>query len=788
MFLLVTPDPVRMTPNTTRVMTATLVLSDGTFMDVTSTAAWRSSDPGVASVAVGRVTAIRDGQAQIQASMSGLTASAQVFVSSMITLRSIEVTPPMTVIAVRTAVRFTATGVYSDGSRVDLSAMAQWASSSPGVASVVPGGVVTAIAEGSSTIRATVGALSGTAFLTVIGARPVALTIQPGAAAAQPGTDVRFIADATFSDGRHQDVTLSASWISSDPTVAAVSSPGIVRAARTGRVLITADFAGLTATATLSVGTGGLVAIEISPAQVSASVGITLSFRAFGMFSDGTWLDLTNQVTWSSTAPDVVGVAMAGLALTRSPGTALIQARSGNIVGNATVTVLPLRLTSLAITPSQLNLSVGGVGALRAIGTFADGSRLDLTDSAMWGVSAPQVAFVANGPGSGGIVTGLALGSTSVIASWGGVTATATVVVGAAVLMEIQISPAKLALPVGTSQPLQAIGLYSDGTRRDITLEVFWSVSAGGVAAVSNAAGSQGRVTGLSPGEAMITATSGTVAGVASVSVAAVALQTIEVTPANARTTVGLRVLYTARGTYSDGSTALITDQVTWTTADAMIAAISNVPGAQGVLLARAPGTTVVTATLGTVAARTQVTVAALAVSRLALMPATQALTVGSGVQFSLTAFFTDGTSRNVTAEATWSSSATTVATVDAFGFARAVAMGRAVITARYQTSTITATLTVSAPALNSLRVLPDAVMMAGVMNIIPFSVEAVVADGSTRDVTAMASWASSDQRVAVVITPPGNVLTVGPGQTVVTASFMGLTDTAILSVSVLLP
>jgi hypothetical protein len=71
----------------------------------------------------------------------------------------------------------------------------------------------------------------------------------------------------------------------------------------------------------------------------------------------------------------------------------------------------------------------------------------------------------------------------------------------------------------GFSQQFTATGKYSDGTSQNLTTVATWSSSNAAVAAVSNAAGSQGLATALAAGTTTITAKSGSVSGSAAMNV-----------------------------------------------------------------------------------------------------------------------------------------------------------------------------------------------------------------------------------------------------------------------------
>lgn len=60
----------------TKQIKATLAYDDGSTVDVTEFAEWASSDEGVATVDGGLITPVAAGEAEITATISGLTSSA----------------------------------------------------------------------------------------------------------------------------------------------------------------------------------------------------------------------------------------------------------------------------------------------------------------------------------------------------------------------------------------------------------------------------------------------------------------------------------------------------------------------------------------------------------------------------------------------------------------------------------------------------------------------------------------------------------------------------------------
>ena len=99
-------------------------------------------------------------------------------------LTSIAVTPSNQTLTVGGTQQFTATGTYSDGSTQNLTGQATWASSNTATATISPAGLATAVAAGTTTISATLGAVSGSTGLTVTpGPLTITTTALPAATA-----------------------------------------------------------------------------------------------------------------------------------------------------------------------------------------------------------------------------------------------------------------------------------------------------------------------------------------------------------------------------------------------------------------------------------------------------------------------------------------------------------------------------------------------------------------------------------------------------------------------------
>ena len=98
-------------------------------------------------------------------------------------------------------------------------------------------------------------------------------------------------------------------------------------------------------------------------------------------------------------------------------------------------------------------------------------------------------------------------------------------------LTAMELVPAYDSMAVQTVNQYRAIGDFSGDFSRDITNEVVWIIENGSVAEVSNATGSEGLVTGVSPGETVISAMFGDFSESGPVVVTDAFLVGIEVSP-----------------------------------------------------------------------------------------------------------------------------------------------------------------------------------------------------------------------------------------------------------------
>jgi hypothetical protein len=252
---------------------------------------------------------------------------------------------------------------------------------------------------------------------------------------------------------------------------------------------------------------------------------------------------------------------------------------------------------------------------------------------------------------------------------------------------QVIVNPQALTLPKGDSSPLSAIAVANDGTRQDVTSSAAWSVSPSGLASVSGT----GQLTAAATGGAQVSAQYQGVTGKSSVTVLPAALVSIAVSPSQSSLPVGESAQFSATGTFSDASSADLTQVVTWNSSLSGVASVNP----SGATVANSVGTATIGATSGSVTGSALVTVIPAAVISLAVVPNTTSIALGGTRQFQAIATFSDGSTQDMTGTVLWTSAQSGVANINSGGLALAQQVGTTTVSAAGGTVSGIASITV---------------------------------------------------------------------------------------------
>jgi Bacterial Ig-like domain (group 2) len=424
--------------------------------------------------------------------------------------------------------------------------------------------------------------------------------------------------------------------------------------------------------------------ILVAPASKSIPKGTALTLTATGIYSDGTKKDLTGSVTWQASPASVATITAQGSLAGIGLGVAKVLAASQGLTGNASITVGAPALAQIAVSAPESSLPQGETEALTAIGTYTDGSTQNLTASATWQAGPSNVATVS----AQGSLKGLNAGVAQVSAAYHGVTGNASVTVGTAALVSIAVTAPKSALPLGESEALTAIGSFSNGTTQNLTQQVAWKTNPVTVAAVDV----HGNLSGLAQGITQVSAAYQSVTGTAPVSVGSAALLRLDISPSQSSVPLGESETLVATGTFSDGTVQNLTHVAVWSSSQSAIASVSTIGAVAGKTL----GTATITSAVGSVSGTAGLTVTAPVIVGVSVNPAQWSLIIGANGVLQALATFSDGSTQDVTATATWSSEEPTIVAASPAGAVLAEQVGTAIIQAEQGGFTGNATLTVA--------------------------------------------------------------------------------------------
>ena len=611
-------------------------------------------------------------------------------------LVSIAVTPASSAVALGRTQQFTATGTFANGSMQDLTASAVWSSSAPAVSSISnaagSAGLATTLAQGPTTITATVDGVVGQTSLTVTAPELVSIAVTPTPVSVALGRTQQFTATGTYTNNSTQNLTAVATWTSSNQAVASINSAGLATSVSEGSTTIAAALNGISGAASLTVTAPELVSIAVTPTPVSVALGRTQQFTATGTYTNNSTQNLTATATWTSSNQAVASINSAGLATSVSEGSTTIAAALNGISGAASLTVTAPELVSIAVTPTPVSVALGRTQQFTATGTYTNNTTQNLTATATW-TSSNQAAATIN---SGGLATSVSEGSTTIAAALNGISGTASLTVTAPELVSIAVTPTPVSVALGQTQQFTATGTYTNNTTQNLTATATWTSSNQAVATINSA----GLATSVSEGSTTIAAAMSGVTGTASLTVTPRALVSIAVSPQGPTLVVGQTLQFTATGTYSDNTTQNLTATALWSSSATGIATISNAAATRGRATGVASGATIIIAAVGEISGNASLSVSPLAVTlvRIDVTPANPAVSIGGVRQLTATGTYSDNSTQDLTSTVAWTSSDSTVATISnapgTQGLVSGVGTGSATITAASGTISRSTTVT----------------------------------------------------------------------------------------------
>ena len=610
-----TVDPAANAGTITATTTTVCPGSSIALSDVAVGGNWSSSDTSIAIVnAAGAVTGVTAGSATIAYTVmnaAGCSAAA----TAVVTVSPAAVVAPITgVTTICTSATATLTDAVFGGT---------WTSSTPAVATISTGGVLTALTAGNTTVSYTVtnvfGCSATATSVDTVAAPPVVPAIS-GMAAVCVGNQVTLA--NTLAGG---------TWTSNNTAIATVDASGIVTGISDGATSIAYTVASgigcsTTVTASQTVNALPVLAAIGGPSGVCPGASIT----ALNTTAGGTW-------TSGNTAIAAVN-AITGVISGITSGVVTISYSYTNALGCSTTTVTTDTVYTVPVAgmiSGQSNICVGASALLSS--TMPGG---------VWSSSNNAISTV---DASGNV--------TSVAAGIDTITYTVTNVSGCSSAVIIADTVSALPVVSAISGP-SSICAGSNITLTNTTPGGAWT---SGNASVATVSGTTGTVTGVTAGNTTISYTVSSALGCNTTVTAGVTVNALPVVAAIA----GASVVCPA------GTTSLtdLTAGGTWTSMNTAVATTD----ASGVVSGVAPGVDTILYTISNAAGCTAAAMMTITVNT---PPAVAAIAGTVNICSGNSATLTDATAGGV-----WTSSDPATVSISTAGVINGVAVGAAVVT-----------------------------------------------------------------------------------------------------------
>ncbi|AMW04503.1 Ig-like domain-containing protein [Gemmatimonas phototrophica] len=503
--------------------------------------------------------------------------------------------------------------------------------------------------------------------------------------------------------------------------------------------------------------------LEVTPATAIVQGGGTLTLGVRARDASGSPI-AAPVLRWSTSDNTIATVSAAGVITAAAPGTARIAVSSMGKSAIATIIVAPRPVASLLITPSQTSVLVSRTTQLSAQTLDATGTLLT-GRTITWSSSDVTVARVDGA----GIVTGVAPGAATIIATSEGRSAQSAVTVTLPPVQSITISPTRDTLAVTGGRQFTAVVRSAEGTVLT-GRTIAWSSTNVAVAIVS----ATGAVTALTPGTATITATSEGRSASATLVVLARLASAVIVTPGVASLIAGTTLALATQIT-DDAGNVLSGRPVTFSSEAPAVASVSTA----GVVTALTPGTTRIVVSSEGKTGFSTIQVVPVPVATLELTPTTAALLIGETVPLAATTRSLTGavlTGRIIE----WRTGAPNVATVSSSGAVTAIAPGTAIILATVEGVSATASISVRQPPVTSVVITPPTgdITVGQQLQL----TATPRGTGGTILTNRVITWSSSNEQVAFV-SSTGLAVGVRAGTAILTATSEGVSASITITV-----
>jgi len=439
----------------------------------------------------------------------------------------------------------------------------------------------------------------------------------------------------------------------------------------------------------------------------------------------------------------------------------------------------------LQISPPQQTLANGTKNTLTATAIYDDDSKEDITHQVLWSSENIEILTVSNDPVSPGLISSQNQGTTNITAHFSNISATTSATITAATLNQIEIAPLNPVLPLSMETKIQAWGIYSDGSKYNITQEVLWIIQD-----TSIATNNSNVITPIKAGTTNISVQLDNKIANTSITVTQAQLSSITIMAEVNKIASGQGLALTAIGLFSDNTNQNITSQVTWQSSNTQVIFVSNHPENIGIIKGLQTGETSITATMSGLTGKLVMQVSNAVLKRIDINSPQQDIPTDNQTQLRAVGYYSDETSQDLTQHVTWKSRNPTVIQIDNSlknsGLARSLNSGQSRIDATYQGITTSIQLSVTSASLAKIEI-TSANTQIPLGSTIQFFATGIYSDSSTKNITSDVTWHSFNSDILQIQNTEnaiGLANSKTAGDTIISAALGDITDSISVKVN----
>lgn len=460
-----------------------------TGMDVTDKIELKSSNSSVATIEDGKLKPVALGKSTISVSYLGSTAKLDVYVRNPYEALILDQTD-----FIKNPVLFmndsiTVQAKVRNAASQSIDVPGEWTSSNP-LAVSVNGGVITARASGTSTIKVSYLGISKEfsvkvyPTVTKFEAADTEVDVLKGESKSFPKVT------GTLLDDEKEDFSSAVNWTSSDEKVV-TTEDGKIKAIDAGTATITGKIGSrLVATVPVTVNEKVLVLLpDVEEYQLVMGRSIALP-KVNAVFEDGTESDVTSSVEWSLTGS--AAVIKDGTIKGLTKGSTTLKGTYLNKEVKIPV-VVEQEVVKIVVEPENIDLNIKKSKSIKVTGYYSNGKTVSLSSKMNWSSSDTAIVTVSRTS-----VKAVAEGKATITGSYQGKEVTVKVNV-VPKMKKLIVSEKKLNLKPGDVKTVTVTAEFDTGAKTNVGDTAVWTTSNSNVAKVTN-----GRIEAIAKGTARI--------------------------------------------------------------------------------------------------------------------------------------------------------------------------------------------------------------------------------------------------------------------------------------------